>query len=81
MTADYLLRENKISGPIHAALTHHGPLPRIWGIDDPDHYQANIKTYQDSAPKQDIFRQTITSRQAAIDIQKEKVYSRELLRS
>ena len=50
MTADYLLQKNKISGPIHAALTYPGQLPRILGIDDPVHYEANVQAYRTSAP-------------------------------
>lgn len=79
MTADYLLRENKISGPIHAALTHHGPLPRVLGIDDPFHYQANIKAFQDAAPQQEFMRDRLRSLQSTLDLQKETLYSPELL--
>jgi hypothetical protein len=50
-SADYLLKENKISGPIHAVLTGTGPLPPLIGIDDPTHYNANVEAYRQSAPR------------------------------
>ncbi len=52
---DYLFRENKISGPIHAALTSSRSLPPIVGIDDAISYQANIDAYrQASLSTQDL---------------------------
>jgi hypothetical protein len=79
LTADYLLRENKISGPIHAAMTAQGKLPRILGIDDPVHYAANVQAYKDSAPKLDETRLMVKARQAEIDEQKKTVFSPALL--
>jgi hypothetical protein len=79
MTADYLLKENKISGPIHAALTAQGKLPRIVGIDDPTHYQANVQAYKDSAPIQEKTREEIKAQLAALSAEKAKVYSPALL--
>ncbi len=79
LTADYLLRENKISGPIHAALTASGKLPRILGIDDPVHYAANVQAYKDSAPKLDETRRLIKAHQLKIDEQKKSVFSPALL--
>lgn len=78
MTADYLLQENKISGPIHAAITHAGPLPRILGVDDPAHYQANVQAYLDSVPQREKAQQEWKSLQLEIDNQKRTVYSPEL---
>jgi hypothetical protein len=79
LTADYLLRENKISGPIHAAMTAEGKLPRILGIDDPVHYAANVQAYKDSAPKLDETRRLIKAHQLKIDEQKKTVFSPALL--
>lgn len=75
MAADYLLKENKISGPIHAALTARGKLPRILGVDDPTHYEANIQAYRDSAPKLEKTRQEVRAIQKEIDVQKRIIYS------
>ncbi|MBK8574699.1 MAG: hypothetical protein IPN90_03120 [Elusimicrobia bacterium] len=75
LAADYLLKENKISGPIHAALTAQGPLPRFLGIDDAVHYQANVQAYLDSAPKLEATRKEIKTLQAEIDAQKRRDFS------
>lgn len=79
MTADYLLQENKISGPIHAAITHSGPLPRILGVDDPAHYQANVQAYLDSVPQREKAQRDLKTRQWEIDDRKKTVYSPALL--
>jgi len=48
--ADYLLQENKISGPIHTALRLRSglALPPIVGIDDEALYNANVEAYKKS---------------------------------
>ncbi|MBK9429457.1 MAG: DUF89 family protein [Elusimicrobia bacterium] len=75
LTADYLLKENKISGPIHAALTAQGKLPRVLGIEDPLLYQANIQAYRDSALKLEQSRQWVKERKSGIAAEKKKVFS------
>ncbi len=47
--ADYLLKENKISGPVHAAFTSSSDIPPFVGIDDAKHYHANVEAYQQSS--------------------------------
>jgi hypothetical protein len=42
-TADYLLKESRLTGPVHALLTHKGPIPEVVGIDDKVAYQANVE--------------------------------------
>ncbi|MBK8872323.1 MAG: hypothetical protein IPN19_15145 [Elusimicrobia bacterium] len=79
ITADYLLKENKISGPIHAALTAQGQLPRILGIDDPLHYKANVQAYIDSEPLQGKARDEIKTQLSALSAEKAKIYSPALL--
>ncbi|MBK8574177.1 MAG: hypothetical protein IPN90_00330 [Elusimicrobia bacterium] len=49
--ADYLLRTNRISGPIYSALTGSKTFPNIVGIDDPAHYNANVEAYRSSEPR------------------------------
>lgn len=79
LSADYLLRDNQISGPIHAALTAKGPLPRVLGIDDPVHYGANVQAYRDSAWRRESALQDLHARRAAIDAEKQTVFSSALL--
>ncbi|OVE76725.1 hypothetical protein BVX98_04935 [bacterium F11] len=46
--ANYLFKENKISGPLHLALTHSKNIPPFVGVDDYSLYQANVEAYQKS---------------------------------
>lgn len=75
LAADTLLKENKISGPIHAALTATGKLPTILGIDDPAHYQANVQAFKDSAPLIEKTRQTIERLAARLEEEKKTAFS------
>jgi hypothetical protein len=79
LAADYLLRENDISGPIHAALTAQQTLPPVLGIDDPTLYTANVQAYRNSAPRLDQSRGQIKKLQAELDERKKNVYSPALL--
>lgn len=49
-SADFVLKQKKITGPVHAAMTAEGTLPRVIGVDDPVHYPANIQAYRDAEP-------------------------------
>jgi phosphoenolpyruvate synthase/pyruvate phosphate dikinase len=40
--SEYLLRQHKISGPMHVAYTHPQDIPPFMGIDDKGHYDANV---------------------------------------
>jgi hypothetical protein len=77
--ADYLLRENEISGPIHAALTTESPLPPIVGIDDPLLYAANVQAYREATLQGTPSRQNFNAIQQDLNNQKKSVYSPALL--
>jgi 8-oxo-dGTP pyrophosphatase MutT (NUDIX family) len=77
--ADHLLKENKISGPVHAALTSTGKLPLVLGIDDPVHYEANVKAYVDSRPFAEKSRREQNLLQNEIENRKKEVFSSSLL--
>ena len=48
--ADYLLRENSISGPIYTLLTSSSKkVPVFVGVDDRALYQANVEAYKESS--------------------------------
>ncbi|MBK8871174.1 MAG: hypothetical protein IPN19_09015 [Elusimicrobia bacterium] len=79
VTANYLLKQNKITGPVHAAFTATGTLPKILGIDDPLHYAANVRAYTDSAVRLDRTRQDLRVARGAIDGRKRNVFSQQLL--
>ncbi|MFN0118664.1 MAG: hypothetical protein ACKVQC_10300 [Elusimicrobiota bacterium] len=58
--ADYLLHENKISGPINAALKSTRPMPKIVGIDDMVHYNANVSAYQNSKVESEVIEKKLS---------------------
>ncbi|MBK8575856.1 MAG: hypothetical protein IPN90_09320 [Elusimicrobia bacterium] len=78
--ADYLLKENKISGPIHAALSGTGPLCPVIGIDDPVHYNANVEAYRQAIPLQSKIQKTLRGRARALEQEKTKAFSSALLK-
>jgi hypothetical protein len=77
--ADFFLRENKISGPIHAALSSPVDIPPILGIDDPIHYQANVDAYRLSAPLAKQIQDKIAGFHAGLEKEKALVFSPILL--
>lgn len=48
--AGFLLKENEISGPIHAALTVQQRIPPFVGVDNRAQYNANVRAYRRAAP-------------------------------
>lgn len=79
VTANYLLKENKISGPIHAALSLGKTRVPFLGIDDPVHYKANVKAYQNAAPHQREARADVRAFQRDLAGKKQTAYSPALL--
>ncbi len=47
--ANYLMGQNRISGPVLAVFSSSSPVPLI-GVDDKDHYRANVDAYRQSLP-------------------------------
>jgi len=64
--ADYMLKVNKITGPIHAGLTSEKSIPSIIGVDDPTHYKANVEAYKQSAGRQAQYKLAIGGLQARL---------------
>jgi hypothetical protein len=77
--ADYLLRENKITGPIHTAMTGPVEFPPVVGVDDRVHYEANVEAYKQSAPRLEEYRKKIQAVQADVENQKQRLYNPALL--
>jgi len=73
MVADYFLKTQRISGPIHAALTSAEPIPPVVGVDDEAHYRANVDAYKQSAPLAASLKRDAARRQAALAEEKAKV--------
>lgn len=78
LAADWLLKENKISGPIHAALTFQGRLPRLVGVDDEKHYAANVQAVRDAARQAGGVRHTIEIARRKLEVDKSRVFSADL---
>ncbi len=77
---DLLLKENKISGPVHAGITHEKTnIPPFVGIDDPDHYQANVKAYQQAVPLQNNYQKSLLKYTESVKQEKVSVFNKSLL--
>jgi len=79
MVSDYLLRENRISGPIHTALTTTDALPPFAGIDDAAHYRANVEAYRKAATEVGVQKKLLLSRQRGLAEEKGKFFNPALM--
>lgn len=70
--AGYLLRENKISGPVHAALTGGKSVPPVVGVDDPGHHNANVQAYRLSAPRAAEMKEKLSAISRQISMEKQE---------
>ena len=77
--ADYLLKENKISGPIHAAFMSSKPFPSIAGIDDESHYNANVEAYKKSTGLKEAEKTSFESMDRELKTRKAAAFSKDLL--
>jgi hypothetical protein len=78
LVADFLLRENKISGPIHAAFTGPEKMPAFIGVEDPALYQANVDAFKTSAPRLAETEAAVSMAQSALNQRKSDVFRTEL---
>lgn len=46
--ADYFLKENKFAAPSYVGITAENPSATFFGIDDREHYKANVEAYRSS---------------------------------
>ncbi|MBP9698753.1 MAG: hypothetical protein KBD85_01925, partial [Elusimicrobia bacterium] len=77
-SADYVLKQNKITGSVHAAMTAEGKLPRFIGVDDAVHYPANVQAYRDAEPLLVPERKRVDEMLRKLDQEKTEVCSLEL---
>ncbi len=77
--ADFLLREQKISGPIHAALVSEKEIPPLVGVDDRGLYQANADAYRRAAGRMEKDKSDWRSRADGLAARKRRVFNPELL--
>jgi len=80
--ADYLLREHKISGPIHTAFTLRlrsgQAFPPITGIDDKGHYESNVKAVVESSKLKIQKSKKIQNQKFEIQKRKEEIFNKNL---
>lgn len=78
MIADYLRRENKISGPAYTAFTSPKEIPPVVGVDDRKHYDANVEAYRNSARLIASSKKQLASLQAMLASDKSKNFNPKL---
>lgn len=79
MAADYFLKEGKLSGAIHAALTAVKVLPAIVGVDDKALHAGHINAYRESIKKAEVLKIQLAREQAEIEKAKQAAFSKDLL--
>ncbi|OVE77462.1 hypothetical protein BVX98_02905 [bacterium F11] len=77
--ADYLLQENKISGPLHTALTSADAIPAIIGVDDLVHYRANVQAVKESYPLKEKLKKAVLEREHELELEKHRIFTGDLL--
>ncbi len=80
--SDYLLKENKISGPIHAGLTYvntetknHTPHTQFVGVDHKKHYTANVKAYTEAQKTMPVVSKLLSNFQQQTNQQKQDTFN------
>lgn len=74
-TADFLLKENRITGPLHAALTTERPFPPMEGIDDPPLYRRNVDAARRAARERPVAAGRAGAALTALSAEQERVYN------
>ncbi|MCG3204982.1 MAG: hypothetical protein KCHDKBKB_01699 [Elusimicrobia bacterium] len=83
-TADTLLAQGKISGPVHALMTsppkkNTFSFPPLLGVDDPAHHAANVEAYRSAAPHQEDLKKKWADDGRRLEVEKEKSMNPALL--
>ena len=78
LSADYLLKEKVIGGPVHAALTHSNEIPFLIGIDDSTSYKANVKAVQDATPLKEKAKEKWQEEEIQLSVKKRKIFNSDL---
>ncbi len=80
--ADYLLKTQKISGAVYAMLTLRlrsgQAIPAVVGVDQREHYFANVEAYRQSAPLVAAAKESLRRRQGELDRKKVNALNPEL---
>ncbi|MBK8575588.1 MAG: hypothetical protein IPN90_07905 [Elusimicrobia bacterium] len=76
--ADYLLRKNQITGPVHTAFTGPIDFPTVVGVDDEIQYHANVNAYTQSASRMKEYSEAIARSRHALLTKKAQVFNKAL---
>jgi len=76
--ADYLLRENKLTGAVHAGLVSSAKIPPFVGVDDPTHYQANVQAVREATQRQEEYRRLVDKLKEETQEKKKKIFNANL---
>jgi hypothetical protein len=79
VAAEELLFRHEISGPIYSVLTTTSPIPSVVGVDDPDHYNANVEAYRRSLPHREEQKAWALSQRTELETQKASLFNGDLL--
>jgi hypothetical protein len=76
--ADYLLKENKISGAVYTAFTSPAEIPPFVGVDQLQHYNANVNAYKASAPLVKKYKDQFLAQERVLNQEASKTFNKEL---
>jgi len=83
LSNSYLLRENKISGPVHTAFTLRlrsgQAFPPIVGVDDPEHYRANVEAVKKTYGLKEANKKKIESLRNEFQKEKRNLFNFDLM--
>ncbi len=79
MVAEYFLKENKISGAIHAALTDSSNIPPFVGVDDKVLHTSHINSYKEAVKHADEQKARLKNEVASTEAEKAKLFNPHLL--
>ncbi len=74
--ADYLLKEKRISGPVHVAMTRGGV--RFVGIDHQEHYDANVAAVRTSARLAPLYKKKLRTIIQTLEAEKSQAFNPDL---
>jgi hypothetical protein len=72
--ADWLLRQERVSGPGHVALTDGKDVP-FAGVDDAGHHAANVAAYRRAAPRAGTVRAALAAQRKDLERRKAAVFN------
>ncbi len=78
--ADFFLKENKFAAPSYVGITAATPATSFYGIDDLEHYKANVEAYRSSQLSKKSIAAELEKEKQALAEGKRKVLNLELMK-